>query len=70
MAFPIAVLLHDAATESLVMRFVEDMSVFGEEDRDILELLAEDCTAKLNEFGPNELLAWMSSTLTNTIRMR
>ena len=64
----IAVLLHDPEAHVVRMRFREDWTTF-KDDLDILELLAEDLYAKLQEFGADELIEWMTSTLSNTIRM-
>jgi len=67
--FPIGVVLHDEFGNSLIWRFLDDMSAFGEEDGDILGVLAEDLDAKVRELGANALMAWMTSTLANTIRI-
>jgi hypothetical protein len=64
------ILLFDPDTDRLYLRFRRDWREFaGEEDREVLELLAADLEAKAQEMGGAGLLDWLESRVSNVIRV-
>ncbi len=65
------VLLEEAASDRLHLRFRRDWETIaeGDEDREVLELLAADLELKAREMGARELLRHLEQDLSNTIRI-
>jgi hypothetical protein len=66
-AIAIGVLVYDPAADQLFMRFRSDWKRIYEEDVEILHLLAEDLTAKIQELGALQMLEHLEDTLSNAI---
>jgi phage repressor protein C with HTH and peptisase S24 domain len=73
----IGVLLEDPESDTLLLRLRRDLeSLLGDEgdeeyqeDREILESLAEDLAAKAREMGAAKLFEYLESTLSGSIRI-
>jgi SOS-response transcriptional repressor LexA len=66
----IGVLLEDPQTDSLRLRFRRDLESLAEdEDRDVLEALADDLAGKAQEMGAEKLFEYLESTLSGAIRV-
>ncbi len=67
----VGVLVEDASTDMLHIRFRRDWLEMGaeEEDAEVLELLAEDLAAKAREMGARELLAWLETNVSGTVQI-
>src|ERR1700678_4238729 len=66
----IGVLLEDPETDSLALRFRRDLAslVEDEEDREVLETLADDLAAKAREMGAGKLFEYLESDLSGAVR--
>jgi SOS-response transcriptional repressor LexA len=67
----VGVLLEDASTDTLHIRFRRDWIEMGaaEDDVEVLELLAEDLAVKAREMGARELLQWLETHVFGTVQI-
>lgn len=67
----VGILLEDPETNSLLLRFRRDLNsaVEDEEDREVLESLADDLAGKAREMGAARLFEYLESTLSGAIRI-
>lgn len=66
----IGVLLEDPENNSLLLRFRRDLeSIVDEEDLDVFEALAGDLAKKAREMGAEQLLEYLESSLSGSIRI-
>ncbi len=67
----IGVLLEESLSDSLRLRFRRDMEslVEDEEDREVLEDLADDLAAKAREMGAEKLFEYLEASLSGAIRL-
>jgi phage repressor protein C with HTH and peptisase S24 domain len=66
----LGVLLQDANTRSLYLRFRRDMDLLAEEeDLEILTGLADDLAGKAREMGSEELFAYLEDALSGSLRI-
>ncbi|HTW67215.1 MAG TPA: S24 family peptidase [Bryobacteraceae bacterium] len=66
----IGVLLRDAESDSLRLRFRRDLeSLAGEEELEVLELLPEDLARKASEMGAEKLFEHLETNASNAIRI-
>jgi SOS-response transcriptional repressor LexA len=67
----IGVLLQDPESDTLGLRFRRDLAsvVDDQEDREVLEALAEDLGEKAREMGAEKLFEYLESNLSGAIRM-
>jgi SOS-response transcriptional repressor LexA len=67
----IGVLLQEPQSDSLRLRFRRDLEslVDDEEDREVLEDLADDLAAKAHEMGAEKLFEYLESSLSGAIRL-
>ena len=67
----VGVLLEDPESDCLLLRFRRDLEsiVDDEEDREVLEGLAEDLAAKAREMGAGKLFEYLESSLSGAIRV-
>ncbi len=67
----IGVLLEEPLTDSVRLRFRRDIEslVADEEDREVLEELADDLAGKAQEMGAEKLFAYLESNLSDAIRL-
>ena len=67
----IGVLLEDPESDSLALRFRRDLGSLAEdeEDREVLEALADDLDAKAREMGAARLFAYLEANLSGAIRL-
>jgi phage repressor protein C with HTH and peptisase S24 domain len=69
-AVPIGVLLYDALEDRLDARLRRDWDrIAGDDEAEVLELLAQDLEAKTAELGAAQLLGWLEDTWSNSIRV-
>jgi len=66
----IGVLLQDPASDQLFLRFRRDWaSLVDEEELDVFPELADDLTRKASEIGSEQLLDYLESTASGTLRV-
>jgi SOS-response transcriptional repressor LexA len=67
----LGVLLEDPDTDSLRVRFRRDLESLAddEEDREVLEALADDLARKGREMGAGKLFEYLESNVSNAIRV-
>lgn len=65
----IAAMVHDVDRHVLHMRFRDSWAGIAEDDLDVLEALAEDLTAKGEEWGADKLVDWMLDTLSHVLQV-
>jgi SOS-response transcriptional repressor LexA len=67
----LGVLLEDPSSDALWLRFRRDLEslVEDEEDLDVLERLADDLSAKAAQMGAAQLLEYLESTLSASVRI-
>jgi SOS-response transcriptional repressor LexA len=67
----IGVLLEDPETNSLGLRFRRDLEMLAgeEEDREVLESLADDLAQKADELGAGKLFEYLESNLSGAIQL-
>jgi phage repressor protein C with HTH and peptisase S24 domain len=63
------VLLEDPATDRLWVRLRRDWDQFAPEEAEVLAAIEYDLTAKAQELGAKELLAYLEDTLSNVLRI-
>lgn len=69
-AVNIGVLLEDPSSDALHLRFRRDWeTIAGEDDAEVLEILAGDLERKSAEMGAGALLRYLQDTLSNAIRV-
>jgi len=67
----IGILLEDPESDTLALRFRRDLAslVADEEDREVLESLADDLAAKARELGAAKLFEYLETNLSGAIRL-
>ena len=67
----IGVLLEDPETDSLALRFRRDLEMLAaeEEDREVLEALADDLAQKADQMGAGRLFEYLESNLSAAIQV-
>jgi len=65
------ILLQDPDTDALHLRFRRDLELLvdDEEDREVLEALADDLAQKARDLGAKQLFEYLESNLSNAIRV-